>query len=891
MSSILSIHADRHAQHAVVDPAVSALWCSAMRQIASALREHQIHPSHAVVLLPYAQLIGRAEHAWAEVAAEGLGQACFLPRFETTMNWASSASGTLGFFTPAGDDLRMEVAFDTLTAASLLQRAGQSGHQEALAGRLTEAAWSLARVAAAQHPDQRAGWGAGLAAQLLEQLDSPVLALEALVGGIALAWVSNSAFATDRLFSAQPRFFAVIEGFQVEPLSRSLQLNAAVAGLTLPLLQPVDSAAAPPELTLLSQPMLHASRDAEDEAQRAAACIVGHLAAGRQPVALIAQDRLLTRRIGAMLAPLGVRIRDETGWKLSTTRAAADVMSLLRAAAWDASTDTVLDWLKCAPAWSDSQVGLAESELRKTGVRSWRALPDFTAAVAANSQALPLSPWQHTPALAASVNAQRRLLSGTRPLSAWLRALRAALVQSAQWAVLAADDAGQQLLDVLRLHEGAETEFDFAPSMALAAFTRWVDQALEGSSYAPAHPADEQVVLLPLAQLLGRAVAAVVFPGCDEVNLPMAPEPSGPWTPGQRALLGLPSRQDLSDANRNAWAYALERPYLEVLWRTSANGEAVMPSALVQTLLLARAIGLAADPRERRTVAVAPTVPPQPVGQRLPYNRLSASAYDDLRRCPYRFFALRQLRLKEADELESTLDKRDFGNWLHSTLSRFHDTLKTMSNPPTGHEHSALVTLLNSASRAATAALGLSDAEFLPFAAAWPQVRDGYLVWLAEHEATGARFTASEISRALPLGKLPSGAGLTLIGHLDRLDQVQASGDSTAQMLLIDYKTEPRTVTIERIKNGSEDIQLAFYAALMTEDTLAAAYVSVGEKEPTKTYAQGDIVALRDALIDGILSDMSRIADGAALPALGEGKVCNYCAARGLCRKDFWTVQ
>ena len=30
-------------------------------------------------------------------------------------------------------------------------------------------------------------------------------------------------------------------------------------------------------------------------------------------------------------------------------------------------------------------------------------------------------------------------------------------------------------------------------------------------------------------------------------------------------------------------------------------------------------------------------------------------------------------------------------------------------------------------------------------------------------------------------------------------------------------------------------------------------------------------------------------AAGEPLPALGEGKACEYCAARGLCRKDFWT--
>ena len=68
-------------------------------------------------------------------------------------------------------------------------------------------------------------------------------------------------------------------------------------------------------------------------------------------MALVATDRLLTRRIRAMLTAQQVRIRDETGWKLSTTRAAAQLVVTLRAARWDASSDAVLDWLKNAPAF------------------------------------------------------------------------------------------------------------------------------------------------------------------------------------------------------------------------------------------------------------------------------------------------------------------------------------------------------------------------------------------------------------------------------------------------------------------------------------------------------------------------------------------------------------
>ena len=99
-------------------------------------------------------------------------------------------------------------------------------------------------------------------------------------------------------------------------------------------------------------------------------------------------------------------------------------------------------------------------------------------------------------------------------------------------------------------------------------------------------------------------------------------------------------------------------------------------------------------------------------------------------------------------------------------------------------------------------------------------------------------------------------------------------------------------MTKERVKDPTEDTQLAFYAALVADDTLRAAYVNVGEKSSgTQTVEQPVVVEARDALVAGILDDFARIAQGAALPPLGEGAICDYCAARGLCRKDFWEVE
>jgi ATP-dependent helicase/nuclease subunit B len=126
---------------------------------------------------------------------------------------------------------------------------------------------------------------------------------------------------------------------------------------------------------------------------------------------------------------------------------------------------------------------------------------------------------------------------------------------------------------------------------------------------------------------------------------------------------------------------------------------------------------------------------------------------------------------------------------------------------------------------------------------------------------------------------------LKLVGRIDRIDRFP---DGTAMVL--DYKTEPSAKTKNRTKDPLEDTQIAFYAALLPDDVLRGAYLNVGERDGTVLSEQTHIVQARDSLIEGIVSDMGRIAEGTPLPALGEGVACDFCLARGLCRKDFWTA-
>jgi ATP-dependent helicase/nuclease subunit B len=821
-------------------------------RIRELIAQRGAHAARTVVLLPYAQLMPLARRVWAEQVPTG-----FAPRFETSMNW-SAATG----FAPALDDLGFDMGRDLLTARALLERSGLASRADLLAGRLVEAAWQLAGLAAAVLPSQRPAWAAKARNVIAAGLDAPVLAMECAVASIAVEWAAASNYAGDTLLEGDLAraldLLVVLEGLRPEPFAGTLKSLLADKAVSLPL----DVAAPHGEIRL------HEADDPSDEAERAAACVLRHVEAGRVPVALAAIDRVLTRRIRALLDVRGTAIRDETGWKLSTTRAAAHAMRALRACAWNAGADAVIDWLKNSPAIPSHIVLAMERRVRKAGLRDWRSL-----------QAPDLGEGPKLQALLQEVNAWREAMQRVRPLPQWLADLRGVLQATGQWTGLVRDAAGVKVIAVLRLEESAQSEFQQLPQatrrFSLAEFTAWVNDTLEAANFVPEATAEEQVVILPFNQLLGRSFAALVLPGCDEMRLPVAPEPPGTWTAAQREGLGLPTREALEAEVRAGWRHALQTPLCDVLWRRGdESGEPLLPSALVQSLQLEDTPQAAADPREAREIEGRPTARPLAVGRPLPVRQLSASAYEDLRRCPYRFFALRQLGLHEADEIDTEIDKRDFGNWLHQVLRSFHESLAASPQPP----GPGRVRLLEIAANEVTRSQRLEAGEFLPFAAAWPQVRDGYLGWLAGHEAREhAAFQQAESEHEMQLGPVK------LVGRIDRVDRL-----ADGRAMVMDYKTEPRAVSMERVRHPGEDTQLAFYAALLNDDTLRGAYVNVGERGKTETVEQPAVVEARDLLVHGILEDISRIEGGATLAALGEGKVCDFCSARGLCRRDFW---
>ncbi len=352
-----------------------------------------------------------------------------------------------------------------------------------------------------------------------------------------------------------------------------------------------------------------------------------------------------------------------------------------------------------------------------------------------------------------------------------------------------------------------------ASPMALDGFTAWVDEVLERSSFMPAGPGGAaQVFVTPLARAMLRPFAAVVCPGADDRHLGASAPPHPLLSDAEQLALGLPARVERRQRETLAFQHALALNRVTFLRRhVDANGELLADSPLLQRLALdlaaqGRTLADWADPRIHIDLDAAPVARPLPVaGGQLP-GRVSASAVQALRDCPYRFFSRHVLGLREDDELEAEIEKRDYGTWLHAVLHRFHLTREA---PGTAQAERVR---LHELALAVQAGMGLADDEFLPFSAAFDGVAARYVAWLHERDAAGARWQDGERDcRSRPEAL----QGVELQGVIDRIDRVE---HGTA-VQLIDYKTVKADKLKRQVREPLEDTQLAFYAALLSAET------------------------------------------------------------------------
>lgn len=838
---------------------IEAFW----RRVASAcldwLAAQGASPRDAVLLLPFAQQLAPARRAF-------LARGGWQPVLATTRSLAS-ALGPSPLAQPgqiSGDAPVDALAADALLAqqtwAQALKRDDPRAYRLALA-RLVETAHAFTRAAAQRDPAGRAAWFDAARRHLT---DDPVGGTERALTLVALAWAASDdrAPATDALFRHRPSAWIALQAGGPDPLAQALLAQSSGPALLLDAELDLDRLAEP--VACVEEALC---ADFETLAQASAVAVLQHLAAGRAPVALIAQDRVVVRRVRALLSRQGLPLHDETGWTLATTPAASTLMALLRAALGGGAVDDWLAWLKLSTEPSPSLDAL-EALCRRRRIRRAEALDAMEKLPA---QAL----WQ----------ARRQALAplaggGRRTLVHWLFDLKRALGAEP----LAGLEGSAGVLEALWLsrnpwpgsaHEAVlnDTRLDGA------GFLAWVGEVLEAGQYAPEDAGHAPVVITPLVRAMLRPFGALVLPGADADTLGRGGRPLSLLSEADATVLGLPTQAQQRQAEAQAFAQALRAPVLTLLRCARAGAEPLPASPLIERLAAASRRAGRESPLqpwvdERQPQAITPLPLPRSSATAAPLPAaLSASAVESLRRCPYQFFSRHVLGLHEADELEAEAEKRDYGTWLHAVLHRFHTERLPGDVTPQ----------LRAAAEAE--GTGLDEADFLPWRASFERLLPRYVDWLAAVEAQGQAFTEGELDRECrPFdGAL---AALVLRGRIDRIDRA-----ADGRRLLLDYKTGGVKGLKDRVAEPLEDTQMAVYALLMdAAPDLAAAYLALDDPGGVVAVEHPDVATTAGTLREGLQSDLLQMLQGAPLPALGEGSACEYCEARGLCRRDDWSA-
>ncbi len=637
---------------------------------------------------------------------------------------------------------------------------------------------------------------------------------------------------------------------------------------------------------------LFAAHGLEQEAHAAEVQVRRWLLAGKKNIAIVAQDRLVARRVRALLERADVLVADETGWKLSTLSVSTVLMRWLDALQSDFYHQDLLDLLKSPFIFADQPVYerkqavyKLEKLVRKHGVASHlQAFLDLAGGEA-----------QVQTALARLRQAAEVLGKSSTTLSGWLRALDESMSILGIVQGLAADAAGAQLLQALQTwqQELATDNTRFTRTE----WRHWLAQQLDAHTFRDA-TIDSPVLLTHLAATRWRSFDAVLLLGADAAHLPSADNGSVWFNDAVRAALGLPTREThLAQQRDDLLGLLAMNDTVLITWQASKSGEKNLLSPYLEMLRALNELAYDDDLAERELGALLEkaqvrvsedsgqktedrreidlpslgTMPRPVVPQSMIPQRISASGYNSLVACPYQFYARHILRLNELDEVREGVEKRDYGQWVHDILHRFHQQFHILGEHPRAVLQEALQNISNEVFAPTVERDYLARAWLLR----WQQAIPAYLDAQLKSEAEGWRYQNGEVPFELPLSD-----ELTLHGRIDRVDARES------EIKVLDYKLMDATRLRNKLKDPGEDVQLACYAHVYEADE--AAFLSIEKDKVISVSPPQDLPQLVQANIERLQEVFTQMRNGAALPAHGVDTACVYCEMRGLCRKAEW---
>ena len=285
--------------------ATDELWDQVARHTLAWLARCGVAARDAVLLLPFAALAEPVREAFRRAGG-------WQPRIETVLTlaaaWAPPAAVAAGAC--SGD-----AVLDRLSASAMLRQQpwGQAWARrdaegfELVVAAVVQAAQALRAAASERAPAAVAAfWDQARGA--LHAPQGPA-ATEALLLQLALEWAAASGSPDNAaLHEAQPGAWVVLRLGGADAAAEALLDQQGVPSLLLDL--DPDEAAPFGAVCKRGGVQRWLCEDFEDEAQAAAAVVITALQAGQTPVALVALDRELVRRVRALLARQQVPLVD-----------------------------------------------------------------------------------------------------------------------------------------------------------------------------------------------------------------------------------------------------------------------------------------------------------------------------------------------------------------------------------------------------------------------------------------------------------------------------------------------------------------------------------------------------------------------------------------------------
>jgi ATP-dependent helicase/nuclease subunit B len=422
--------------------------------------------------------------------------------------------------------------------------------------------------------------------------------------------------------------------------------------------------------------------------------------------------------------------------------------------------------------------------------------------------------------------------------------------------------------------------------------------------------------ILPLSSTRLREFDAVVLVGCDEQQLPAFSEPPLFFSDALNRLLKASTitAQYIQQA-RDLSQLLISCPQVDLLWQSkSKSGEPLRPSAWIsrlRTQLLDWPI-LEAKPNTHadhsRPLQEAVTTVNSEIA--LPIS-MSPSAYKALRDCPYRYYVRSILGLRKAKEFEEGFDASLAGQVLHALLKNFFQALKTEEQKSQSSIHQGedarrlwMQEHLIKHSDNEFERLIKGDARVTGTLRDWQKQIPSFVDWQLKREAEGWQYHDAELPVGFILTLIDSDGierEIEIAGRADRFDVNTNSSNAAA---VIDYKNQGITKIKKRAERLLDDPQLLIYARAVNENAIAAhlpgrtveqaewvslkADLKKADDRIIRTYPVENMPEMMEQFSGQLNEDLEVLWARKPMKAFAPDSVCQYCEARGICRKGMW---